>query len=51
MVAEMWDNRDGYNDRGDDKQQQMRCRTTEMAKCVRRTVTEWGNLYRECLPT
>ena len=51
MVAEIRDNRYGYGGGRDVGQQQMRCSTTEMAKWVRRTATDWTNIDRELLPT
>ena len=50
-MAEMQDNRDGYGSRGDVVQQQVICGTTEMAKWVERTETDWANIDREVLPT
>ena len=47
----MQDNRDGYGGRGDVGRQQMRCGTTDMAKWVVRTATEWVNIDREQLST
>ena len=47
----MRDNRDGYGGGVDAGWQQKRCGTTEMAKWVGRTTTEWANINREQLPT
>ena len=51
MLAEMQDNMDEYVGGGDVGRQQMRCGTTEMAKWVRRTATDWVNIDMEQLPT
>ena len=48
---EIWDIRDVYGDGGDAGQQQKRCGTTEMAKWVGITATEWANIDRGQLPT
>ena len=50
MVAEIRDNRNGYGGGGDVGRQQMRCGTTEMAKWVGSTATDWENIDRERLP-
>ena len=42
----MRDNRDGYGGGGDERRQQKICETTEMAKWVGRTVTDWANINR-----
>ena len=47
MVAVMQDNRDECEGRGDVGRQHMRCGTTDMAKWVGRTVTDWDNIDRE----
>ena len=50
LVTEMRDNRDGYDGVGYAGRQQKRCGTTEMAKWVGRTATDWeistGNNYQ-----
>ena len=46
-VEEMQNKRDGYDSGGDAGPQQMRCGTTEMAKWVVRTATDWANIKRE----
>ena len=51
MVAEIRDNRNGYDGGVDVGRQQMRCGTTEMAKWVERTATDWENINREQLTT
>ena len=51
MVTDIRDNRDGYGYGGYAGQQQKRCGTTEMAKWVGRTATDWTNIDRELLPT
>ena len=51
MVAEMRDTRNGYGGGGYAGRQQKICRTTDMAKWVGRTATEWENINRERLPT
>ena len=51
MLAEMRDNRDEYGGGGGVGRQQVRCGTTEMAKWVGRTATDWENIDREQLPT
>ena len=50
MVAEIWDNMNGYGGRGDVGRQQTRCEIMEMAKWVGRTATDWSNIDRERLP-
>ena len=50
MVEEMRDNRDIYGDGGDVRRKQMICGTTEMAKWIGRTNTDWENIDRERLP-
>ena len=40
-----------YNDREDAERQQKICGTTNMAKWVVRTVTDWENIDREQLTT
>ena len=50
-LEEMQDNRDGYVGGGDVGRQHMRCGTTEMAKWVGRTRTDWEIIDRERLPT
>ena len=47
MVLDMWDNRYGYGGRGDAGWQYKICGTTEMAKWVGRTATDWENIDRE----
>ena len=49
-MVDMRDNRDGYGGRGDVGQQQMICGTTDIAKWVGRTATEWENIDKERLP-
>ena len=50
MVAEMRDNRDGYDVVRDVGQQQNRCGTTDMEKWVGRTTADCENIDRERLP-
>ena len=46
MLAEMRDNRDGYGGGGDEGRQHKRCGTTEMAKWIGRTATDWEKIDR-----
>ena len=46
-MAEMRDTRDGYGGGEYVGRKQMRYGTTEMAKWVVRTVTDWANIDRE----
>ena len=51
MVAEIRDNRYGYDGEGDAGRQQKMYGTTDMEKQVERTVTDWANIDRERLLT
>ena len=51
MVVDMQEKRDGYGGGVDAGRQQKRCGTTEMAKLVGRTATDWENIDRERLQT
>ena len=44
MVADTQDSMDEYGGEGDAGRQQNRCGTTEMAKWVGRTATDWENI-------